>query len=263
LACVLRLPIVQRWIRCIGLQVGTGGCAIEVMGGGQVVNTSERACCGADRKGSCATPVVCIVDGDAAVRRCLDALVCAAGWQPRSFASAEELLAEPLIPCPACVVVSVELPGLSGLELQRRLADRPEISVIFASAQSNVEVTVRAMKAGAVDYLTKPVARESLLRAIAEGIDRSRARVEREAELRALRTQYDSLSSRERQVMDLVIRGRLNKQAADDLGISEITVKAHRGRVMRKMRVSSLADLVRAGERLGPRLFVARGDLVR
>lgn len=119
------------------------------------------------------------------------------------------------------------------------------------------------MKAGAVDYLIKPVARDSLLRAIAEGIERSRARLEREAELRALRARYESLSSRERQVMDLVIRGRLNKQAADDLGISEITVKAHRGRVMRKMRVSSLADLVRAGERLGPRPFVARDERMR
>ncbi len=195
-------------------------------------------------------PVICIVGGDLRERDRAENLIRASGWQPRIFGSAEELLADPGIPCPSSALVNYELPGLSGLELQSRLTDRPEISIIFVSGYLDVEVTVRAMKAGAVDCLLTPVAPRRLLNAIVEGLERSRDRLAKKEELSTLRARYDLLTARQRQVMDLVISGRLNKQVADQLGISEITVKVHRGRVMRKMRVASLADLVRAGERL-------------
>jgi FixJ family two-component response regulator len=195
-------------------------------------------------------PVVCIVGGDFEERDLSEKIIRASGWQPRAFGSAEELLADPGIPCPRCALVNYELPGLSGLELQNRLTDRPEISIILVSAYFDVEVTVRAMKAGAVDCLLTPVAPRRLLNAIVEGLERSRDRLAKKEELSALRARYDSLTTRQREVMDLVTSGRLNKQVADQLGISEITVKVHRGKVMRKMRVASLADLVRAGERL-------------
>lgn len=204
----------------------------------------------AERRQSHVTPVVCIVGGDFEERERSEMLIRASGWQPRNFDSAEELLADPEMPCPRCALVNYELPGLSGLDLQSRLTDRPEISIIFVSSYLDIEVTVRAMKAGAVDCLLTPVAPRRLLDAIVEGLERSRERLARKEELSALRARYDSLTARQREVMDLVIRGRLNKQVANQLGISEITVKAHRGRVMRKMRVASLADLVRAGERL-------------
>jgi FixJ family two-component response regulator len=203
-----------------------------------------------ERRQSHVMPVVCIVGGDLEERDRSEKLIRASGWQPRTFGSAEELLADPGIPCPRCALVNYELPGLSGLELQGRLTDRPEISIIFVSAYLDVEITVRAMKAGAVDCLLTPVAPRRLLNAIVEGLERSRDRLAKKEELSTLRARYDSLTARQREVMDLVISGRLNKQVADQLGISEITVKAHRGRVMRKMRVASLADLVRAGERL-------------
>lgn len=210
----------------------------------------ERVTGASERRQSRTTPVVCIVGGDFEERDRSELLIRASGWQPRIFGSAEELLADPGIPCPGCALVSYELPGLSGLDLQSRLMDRPEISIILVSAYLDVEVTVRAMKAGAVDCLLTPVGPRRLLNAIVEGLERSCDRLAKREELSALRARYDSLTARQREVMDLVIRGRLNKQVADQLGISEITVKAHRGRVMRQMRVTSLADLVRAGERL-------------
>jgi FixJ family two-component response regulator/DNA-binding transcriptional LysR family regulator len=219
-------------------------------GGEEEVDVSMCAAAETARGASQAIPVVCIVDADVAVRMRFEALVRKAGWRPRAFGSAEELLADPLEPCPACVIVDVDLPGLSGLQLQSRLAEHSEISIIFASTHPDVRATVGAMKAGAVDFLIKPVASESLLKAIVEGIERNREHLAIEQKLRSLRTRYETLSSREREVMSLVIRGRMNKQVAAALGISEITVKAHRGRVMRKMRVDSLADLVRAGDEL-------------
>ena len=196
-------------------------------------------------------PAVCIVDADSLIRERLAATIRSEGWQVRTFASAEELLAEPLLPVPGCILVDVELPGLSGLELQSMLAARAEIPVIFASAHLDVQMTVRAMKAGAVDFLTKPVTRETLLSAVGEALERNRLTASREAELHVTRARFASLTPRERQVMQLVICGLLNKQVACELGISQITVKVHRGRVMRKMRVSSLAGLVTLGAKLG------------
>jgi FixJ family two-component response regulator len=196
------------------------------------------------------TPVICMVGGGFEERDLYEKLIRASGCQPRTFDSAEELLAGPEIPRARCALVNHELPGISGLELQSRLIERPEISLIFVSAYFDVEVIVRAMKAGAVDCLLTPVAPRRLLNAIVEGLERSRDRLAKKEELSALRARYDSLTTRQREVMDLVTSGRLNKEVGDQLGIAEITVKVHRGQVMRKMGVASLADLVRAAERL-------------
>jgi FixJ family two-component response regulator len=197
------------------------------------------------------TPTVFIVDDDVSVRESLELLIQSAGWFPETFASASEFLARPRVDAPSCLVLDVSLPDLNGLDLQRRIADdRFDLPIIFITGYGDVPMTVRAMKAGAVEFLTKPFSDDVLLNAIAGALERSRAVLGHEAELRAVRDRYASLSPREREVMTLVVSGLLNKQIGGELHISEITVKAHRGKMMRKMEADSLADLVRMAARL-------------
>jgi FixJ family two-component response regulator len=193
---------------------------------------------------------VFVVDDDASVRRAVELLIASAGWRAETFASATKFLARPWPLAPHCLVLDVSLPDLNGLDLQERVAPHVEMPIIFITGYGDVPMTVRAMKRGAVEFLTKPFRSDVLLRAIAEALERSRALLERGAELEALRERYASLSHREREVMALVVAGRLNKQVAGELGISEITVKAHRGKVMRKMKVRSLPQLVKLAAKL-------------
>ena len=198
------------------------------------------------------TPVVVVVDDDISVRESLDLLIRAAGWQPEIYASAQAFLARPRAVVPGCLVLDVSLPDLNGLELQQRLGpDGGALPIIFITGHGDIPMTVRAMKAGAVEFLTKPFDDEALVGAISAAIDRSLAALGRQAELQALRDRYATLSRREREVLALVVAGRLNKQIAGELRISEITVKAHRGKVVRKMGAGSLADLVTMAARLG------------
>jgi FixJ family two-component response regulator len=196
-------------------------------------------------------PVVFVVDDDISVRESLELLIQSAGWRPRTFASAQEFLDHSHTQAPGCVVLDVSLPDLNGLELQQRIAsDRNDLPIIFLTGHGNIPMSVQAMKRGAIEFLTKPFEAEALLSAIRQAIERSQTSLGAEEELRALQQDYDSLSGREREVMSLVVSGLLNKQVAGNLGISEITVKAHRGKVMRKMKAASLADLVRKAARL-------------
>ena len=198
-----------------------------------------------------ATPIVFVVDDDISVRESLESLIRCAGWQPETFASAEEFIAHPRPFVPSCLVLDVSLPDLNGLDLQKRVAaDRSDMPIIFITGYGDVPMTVQAMKAGAVEFLTKPFGDEVLLSAIRNAIERSQTALSREAERRVLQASYASLSRREREVMALVVSGLLNKQVGGELGISEITVKAHRGQVMRKMQADSLADLVNMAARL-------------
>ena len=197
-----------------------------------------------------ARPIVFVVDGDVSVRQSLELLIDRSGWQPRTFASAQEFLDQPRVPAPSCMVLDVALPGLSGLHLQKLVADRTDMPVIFLTGQGDVAMTVQAMKAGAVEFLTKPFRADVLVDAIREALERSRGAMTREAAMKSLRESYASLSRREREVMALVVDGLLNKQVGGELGISEITVKAHRGQVMRKMQADSLAALVKMAGRL-------------
>jgi FixJ family two-component response regulator len=198
-----------------------------------------------------ARSIVFVVDDDISVRESLELLIKNAGWQSELFASAQEFLERPRAAIPSCLVLDVTLPGVDGLELQRRLADRSEISIVFITGYGDVPTSVQAMKAGAVEFLTKPFEDEMLLQAIAGAIERSRVAVNLDLEMRELGTRHGSLTPRERDVMALVVCGLLNKQIAGQLGISEITVKAHRGQAMRKMKARSLPDLVTMAERLG------------
>jgi FixJ family two-component response regulator len=197
------------------------------------------------------TSLVFVVDDDVSVRESLELLIRTAGWHPETFASAQEFLSRPRATVPCCLVLDVTLPGLSGLELQGQLAERIDMPIIFISGHGDVPMTVQAMKAGAIEFLTKPFKDTVLLDAIRGGIDRSRAVLREKSEMDVLRSCYASLTSREREVMALVVSGLLNKQVAGELGISEITVKAHRGQMMRKMKADSLPALVTMAARLG------------
>jgi len=196
-------------------------------------------------------PIVFVVDDDVSVRESLELLIRCAGWRPETFATAQEFLSRPRVFAPSCLVLDVSLPGLNGLDLQKRVAvERTDMPIIFITGHGDVPMTVQAMKAGAVEFLTKPFDDDVLLSAIRHAIDRSHTTLGHEAEIQALRDCHASLSRREREVMALVVSGLLNKQVGGELGISEITVKAHRGKVMRKMKADSLADLVKMDARL-------------
>ena len=198
------------------------------------------------------TPIVFVADGDSAVRESVKTMVQQSGWKAETFESAQDFLARPPARVPSCLIMDVMLRDLSGLDLQKRVAaDRPEMPVIFITACSDVRISVQAMKAGAIEFLTKPYRNEVLAGAIRHALESSRRALERDASLKALQARHASLTPREREVMALVVSGLLNKQAAGELGISEPTVKAHRGQVMRKMQADSLAELVTMTARLG------------
>ena len=198
-----------------------------------------------------AQPIVFVVDNDMTDRQSLEVLIRRSGWQPEIFASAHEFLASPRPAVPSCLVLNVLLPDISGLDLQKRLSvERLSMPIIFITSQPDVYTSVRAMKAGAAEFLVKPIDDDILLRAIQDSLKRSCAALNRESEVQALRDSYAQLSQRERQVMALVVSGLLNKQAGAQLGISEITVKTHRGQVMQKMKAESFADLVRMAAKL-------------
>ena len=199
-----------------------------------------------------ATPIVFVVDDDISVRESLELLIRCEGWQPETFAAAQEFLDRPRALVPSCLVLDVSLPGLNGLHLQNRVAvERTDMPIIFITGHGDIPMTVQAIKAGAVEFLTKPFSDEVLLSAIRQALEHSRLVLGHEAEMQALRYCYASLTRRERQVMALVVTGLLNKQVGGELGISEITVKAHRGKVMQKMKADSLPALVKMSARLG------------
>jgi FixJ family two-component response regulator len=198
------------------------------------------------------TPAVFVVTPDEAERESLEQLIRCEGWHPETFASGEELLTHPLEVVPSCLLLDVSLPGLSGLELQKRAAiDHPHIAIIFLSAKGDIPTAVEAMKAGAVGFFTKPFRDNELLSSVREALERSRFVLAKDAQKQALQRSYASLSPRQRQVMALVSSGLLNKQIGGELGISEITVKAHRGQVMQKMHANSFADLIKMDAKLG------------
>jgi FixJ family two-component response regulator len=209
-----------------------------------------RRCPGRDRSEFSDAPTAFIVDADASVRETLGLLVRSAGWQLCTAASAEEFLARPRVLTPSCLLTELRLPGLTGLELQRLIAERTEMPVIFMSEQIDVQSAIQAMKAGAIEVLIKPLAADVLLSAMRHAIERSRTAVNHLMQIRRLQERYAVLTAREREVMSLVVSGRLNKQVSGELGITEFTVKAHRGRMMRKMQARSFAELVTMVESL-------------
>lgn len=196
-------------------------------------------------------PVVFIVDDDVSIRESLELLLIHEGLNVETFVSAQEFLNRPRATVPSCLVLDYSLPGLSGLELQKRAAvERHEMPIIFITGHGDIPMTVKAMKAGAVEFLTKPFSDDVLLTAIRNAIERSKALLDRDAEIQALKARYARLTAREREVLALVVTGLPNKQVGGELGISEITVKAHRGSMMRKMKAESLAELVNIATRL-------------
>jgi FixJ family two-component response regulator len=198
-----------------------------------------------------ATPIVFIVDDDISVRESLELLIRHEGWEPETFASAQEFLARPRVLTPSCAILDVSLPDLNGLDLQKRInSDRMDMPIIFITGYGDVPMTVKAMKAGAIEFLTKPFDEEALLSAIRHALERSRNTLRRESEIGALKSCYAVLTPREREVLALVVSGLSNKEVGGKLGISEITVKAHRGRVMQKMQADSLPNLVKIAVRL-------------
>ncbi|MCC8395949.1 response regulator transcription factor [Paraburkholderia sp. MMS20-SJTR3] len=202
--------------------------------------------------GSQAEPLVFVVDDDISVRESLELLLRSAGLRARIFESAEQFLATPRVFVPSCLVLDVSLPEVNGLQLQQRIAaDRPDMPIIFITGYGDVPMTVQAMKAGAVEFLTKPFDDETLLQAIRDALARSRDALDCQLELRDVRACYATLTAREREVMALVVSGLLNKQIGGELGISEITVKMHRGKVMQKMNAQSLPELVNLAAKLG------------
>jgi len=200
---------------------------------------------------SAAIPSVFIVDDDVSVRESLELLVRNENWKAETFASAQEFLDHPRAPVPSCLVLDLSLPGLNGLELQKHLAAQHlDMPTIFITGYGDVPKSVQAMKAGALEFLTKPLDNDTLISAIRSALERSRLALAQDAEMQELRARYASLTSREQQVMRLVVSGMLNKQVGAELGISEITVKAHRGQVMQKMKADSLATLVKLDAKL-------------
>jgi FixJ family two-component response regulator len=197
-------------------------------------------------------PIVFIIDDDAAVRETIEDLLCSVGLEVSSFGSTQEFLQCKRPDVPSCIVLDVRLPGASGLEFQNALIQRGvHLPIIFISGHGNIPMSVRAMKSGAVEFLTKPLQEQSLLDAVQAGIQRDLARREEEAFVSELRERFDSLTTREREVMALVVTGRPNKQIAAELKLSEMTVKVHRSQVTRKMRAKSVIDLVRMADKLG------------
>ncbi len=198
--------------------------------------------------------VIAIVDDDPSVREGLQSLLRSAGWRVETYSTAQEFLSRPRVETPSCLILDLQLPGLSGLDLQKRMAEVDlEIPIVFLTGHGNIPSSVQAMKAGAVEFLTKPFNDEELLRAIREAVERDQRQRHQQAEIGELRNRYDSLTPREQEVMQQVVSGLLNKQVASELSITEITVKVHRGQVMRKMRADSFADLVRMADKLGIR----------
>lgn len=197
-----------------------------------------------------AEPTVFVVDDDHSVRESLHLLIESAGWRPEVFESAQVFLARPRVRGPSCLLLDAVLPDINGFALQELLADRIDMPIIFITGHGDVPTTARAMKAGAMDFFTKPIVNDDLLRAIQHALDRSYAALKHTEHMRTLHDSYASLSRRQREVMALVVGGKLNKQVGGNLGISEITVKAHRGKVMRKMNADSLPELVRMADRL-------------
>ena len=199
------------------------------------------------------TSIVFVVDDDVSVRESLELLIKSAGWRAETFPTGQDFLSRPRVRVPSCLLLDVTLPGLNGLELQRQLVERTDMPIIFITGHGDIPMTVQAMKAGAVEFLTKPLQPDVLVNAISGALERSRTALRLDGEMRTLRDCYERLTPREREVMALVVSGLLNKQVGGELGISEITVKAHRGQVMRKMKADSLPELVSMAARLGLR----------
>jgi FixJ family two-component response regulator len=205
----------------------------------------------ADSRMSQITPVVFVVDDDISVRDSLELLIRSEQWDVETFTSAEEFLSRTRPASPCCLLLDLELPNLTGLDLQKQIAGRTEMPIIFITGYGDIPASVRAIKAGAIEFFTKPLDNDVLVAAMRDAIQRSEAALRGAAEMQALQERYDTLSPREREVMALVVSGLLNKQVGGELGISEITVKAHRGRVMEKMKARSLAELVKLNAKLG------------